>query len=109
MGHVRPIGRICVPSVPSVPSRAAVATPMRPHMTAITDTNSTANGHAEPVIHIDLKAIYYGDFHAVRDSSLDIPKKTITAFIGPSGCGKSTVLRSINRMNDLVHSFRFEG
>jgi phosphate transport system ATP-binding protein len=56
-----------------------------------------------------LKAVYYGQFKAVRDSLLDVKKGTITAFIGPSGCGKSTVLRSINRMNDLVRGFRFEG
>src|SRR5581483_8882720 len=51
----------------------------------------------------------YGNFRAVRDTDLKIKKHTITAFIGPSGCGKSTVLRSINRMNDLVRGFRFEG
>jgi phosphate transport system ATP-binding protein len=45
----------------------------------------------------------------VRDTQLSIKKNAITAFIGPSGCGKSTVLRSINRMNDLVRGFRFEG
>jgi phosphate transport system ATP-binding protein len=45
----------------------------------------------------------------VRDTRLTIKKNAITAFIGPSGCGKSTVLRSINRMNDLVRGFRFEG
>jgi phosphate transport system ATP-binding protein len=68
--------------------------------------NGTSNGS---VLHIDLKAVYYGHFKAVRDSSLDVKKGTITAFIGPSGCGKSTVLRSINRMNDLVRGFRFDG
>jgi phosphate transport system ATP-binding protein len=67
------------------------------------------NGHADTVIDIDLKNLYYGDFRAVRDTRLLIKKNTITAFIGPSGCGKSTVLRSINRMNDLVRGFRFEG
>jgi phosphate transport system ATP-binding protein len=61
------------------------------------------------VIEIDLKSIYYGDFRAVRDTRLLVQKGTITALIGPSGCGKSTVLRSINRMNDLVRGFRFEG
>jgi phosphate transport system ATP-binding protein len=68
------------------------------------------NGHANgSVIDIDLKTVYYGDFRAVRDTRLTIPRNSITAFIGPSGCGKSTVLRSINRMNDLVRGFRFEG
>jgi phosphate transport system ATP-binding protein len=68
--------------------------------------NGQADGH---VVSVDLQSIYYGDFRAVRDSSLTIPRSTITALIGPSGCGKSTVLRSINRMNDLIRGFRFEG
>jgi phosphate transport system ATP-binding protein len=53
--------------------------------------------------------IYYGDFHAVKDVDLSFPQRRITAIIGPSGCGKSTVLRSLNRMNDLVPSCRIEG
>jgi phosphate transport system ATP-binding protein len=74
-----------------------------------TQTQPNVNGTADSVLHIDLKAVYYGQFKAVRDSALDVKKGTITAFIGPSGCGKSTVLRSINRMNDLVRGFRFDG
>jgi phosphate transport system ATP-binding protein len=71
---------------------------------------SAGNGNGSDVlIDINLKAVYYGDFKAVRDTHLPIQRGTITAFIGPSGCGKSTVLRSINRMNDLVRSFRLEG
>ncbi len=53
--------------------------------------------------------IFYGNFRAVRDINLDIPRQKITALIGPSGCGKSTVLRSFNRMNDLVPGARVEG
>ena len=53
--------------------------------------------------------IHYGSFQAVKDVSLDIYKKHVTAFIGPSGCGKSTVLRSINRMNDMIVGARMEG
>jgi len=56
-----------------------------------------------------LDRIFYGNFMAVRDSHVPIEKNKITGFIGPSGCGKSTVLRSLNRMNDLVKGFRFEG
>lgn len=52
---------------------------------------------------------YYGDFHALKNISLDIEKNSVTAFIGPSGCGKSTFLRLINRMNDLIDKTRLEG
>jgi phosphate transport system ATP-binding protein len=63
----------------------------------------------EAVVDVRLKALYYGDFLAVRDTNLSIHRRSVTAFIGPSGCGKSTVLRSINRLNDLVRGFRVEG
>jgi phosphate transport system ATP-binding protein len=63
----------------------------------------------ETVISLENLNVFYGNFHAVRDVSLDIPKNSITSFIGPSGCGKSTVLRSINRMNDLIASARVQG
>ncbi|MDA3941760.1 MAG: phosphate ABC transporter ATP-binding protein PstB [Spirochaetia bacterium] len=53
--------------------------------------------------------VYYGAFRAVKDINLNIQKNKITAFIGPSGCGKSTVLRSINRMNDLVEGTKTVG
>ena len=53
--------------------------------------------------------LYYGDFHALKNINLDIEANKITAFIGPSGCGKSTVLKSLNRMNDLVPDCRIEG
>ena len=52
---------------------------------------------------------YYGDFRAVRNVDIKVAKNAITALIGPSGCGKSTLLRTINRMNDLVPSYRSEG
>jgi phosphate transport system ATP-binding protein len=54
-------------------------------------------------------SVWYGDFHAVKHVTLDVPRNVITALIGPSGCGKSTLLRSLNRMNDLVPSARLEG
>ncbi|NIY99907.1 ATP-binding cassette domain-containing protein, partial [Salipiger sp. HF18] len=46
--------------------------------------------------------VYYGETHAIKDVSVDILDKTVTAFIGPSGCGKSTFLRCLNRMNDTI-------
>ena len=51
----------------------------------------------------------YGDNHALKDVSMDIYDKSITAFIGPSGCGKSTFLKTLNRMNDLVPNVKIEG
>jgi phosphate transport system ATP-binding protein len=53
--------------------------------------------------------VYYGNFHAVTGVTFDVPHNRVTALIGPSGCGKSTVLRSINRMNDLIPNCRVEG
>jgi phosphate transport system ATP-binding protein len=72
---------------------------------------SASNGNGRPAVIIDCKIdqLYYGKFLAVRDSHIPIEKGKITAFIGPSGCGKSTALRCLNRMNDLVRGFRFEG
>jgi phosphate transport system ATP-binding protein len=61
------------------------------------------------VVDCNIKDLYYGNFKAVRDTEVPIKKNSITAFIGPSGCGKSTVLRCLNRMNDLVRGFRFNG
>lgn len=52
---------------------------------------------------------YYGDFHAIKNVNMEIRENEVTAFIGPSGCGKSTLLKSLNRMNDLVSSYRKEG
>lgn len=60
-------------------------------------------------ITIEQLNLHYGDFHALKDISLNIPQREITAFIGPSGCGKSTLLKSINRMNDLVPDCRVTG
>jgi phosphate transport system ATP-binding protein len=61
------------------------------------------------VFDIKNTSVYYGSFRAVTDVSLSIYEHEITAFIGPTGCGKTTVLRSLNRMNDLVIGARVEG
>jgi phosphate transport system ATP-binding protein len=53
--------------------------------------------------------LFYGDFQALRDITVDVPVNKITAIIGPSGCGKSTFLRSFNRMNDLIPNVRTNG
>jgi phosphate transport system ATP-binding protein len=60
---------------------------------------------------LDLKDIniYYGSFHAVADVSLSVLPRSVTALIGPSGCGKTTVLRTLNRMHEVVPGARVEG
>ncbi len=79
---------------------------IRAEKTRITAADATPPG---VVIDCRIDKIYYGDFVAVRDSHIPIEKGKITSFIGPSGCGKSTVVRCLNRMNDLIKGFRFEG
>ncbi len=63
------------------------------------DTKITASG----------VQVHYGDTHAIKDVSVEIEDKTVTAFIGPSGCGKSTFLRCLNRMNDTIETCRVQG
>ena len=67
----------------------------------------------EPIVPIAIHAYrfscWYGQFQALREVSLEIPERTVTALIGPSGCGKSTFLRWINRMNDLIAGARAAG
>lgn len=63
----------------------------------------------ETVLRTENLNVYYGDFLALRNVSLDIPKNRVTAFIGPSGCGKSTLLRCYNRLNDLIKGFQAKG
>ena len=53
--------------------------------------------------------IYYGDFLAVEGVTMTVKSRSVTAFIGPSGCGKSTMLRSLNRMHEVIPRARVEG
>ncbi|QDT06832.1 Phosphate import ATP-binding protein PstB 3 [Rubripirellula lacrimiformis] len=78
-----------------------------PTQTAAADVLADANNAA--LIDCRINNLYYGNFRAVRDSHIPIDRGSITAFIGPSGCGKSSALRCLNRMNDLVRGFRFDG
>lgn len=64
---------------------------------------------AEPKIVARNVDVYYGDKHALKSVSVDIPERAVMAFIGPSGCGKSTFLRCINRMNDTIPICRVTG
>jgi phosphate transport system ATP-binding protein len=61
------------------------------------------------VVELENVSCYYGSFRAVRDVDIRAARNQITALIGPSGCGKSTLLRTINRMNDLIPTYRSEG
>lgn len=63
----------------------------------------------EIAITVENLDLYYGQSQALKQITMQIPAKRVTAFIGPSGCGKSTLLRCFNRMNDLVDSCRIEG
>jgi phosphate transport system ATP-binding protein len=71
--------------------------------------SAQANDTNPLIFDVSDVSVYYGDFRAVRDITIPIREHEITALIGPSGCGKSTVLRSFNRMNDLIESARVEG
>jgi phosphate transport system ATP-binding protein len=69
--------------------------------------SAAAGGYAK-VVARDVN-VYYGEKHALKSVTIDIPDKSVTAFIGPSGCGKSTFLRCINRMNDTIPICRVTG
>ena len=75
-----------------------------------TATGRRPGSQAGPtVFDLEKVSVYYGAFRAVTDVSMTIHENEITAFIGPSGCGKTTVLRSLNRMNDLIPGARVDG
>ncbi len=63
----------------------------------------------EPFIEVKDLSLFYGANKALKNISMNISEKLVTAFIGPSGCGKSTFLRCLNRMNDLIDNVRIEG
>ena len=63
----------------------------------------------DPILQVKDLDLWYGAHQALHSVSMDIPEKSITAFIGPSGCGKSTFLKTLNRMNDLVPGVKITG
>jgi len=73
------------------------------------DDGSPTAAERDYIVELKDVSCYYGSFRAVRNVDLRAAKHEITALIGPSGCGKSTLLRTINRMNDLIPSYRSEG
>ena len=62
-----------------------------------------------PIFKVKDLNLYYDEFHALKDISMEVRRNTVTALIGPSGCGKSTLLRCFNRMNDLIPAARIDG
>ncbi len=102
--------------VTEAPPQAGAGAEPSPEPTAIR-IHTTLEPGAETVpvvereIALELKDVscYYGAARVVRDVSMSVARREVTALIGPSGSGKSTVLRTINRMNDLVSIFRLEG
>jgi len=79
-------------------------------MASVADRGSEpAPTAAPPVFELRELEVYYGSFRAVREVNMHVTAHEITAFIGPSGCGKTTVLRSLNRMNDVVAGARVGG
>ena len=62
-----------------------------------------------PFIEVSNVSLYYGHTKALKDISVKLGERVVTAFIGPSGCGKSTLLRCLNRMNDLIDNVRIDG
>jgi phosphate transport system ATP-binding protein len=60
-------------------------------------------------IEVEDLNVYFDDAHILKDINIKIPKNTVTALIGPSGCGKSTFIRTLNRMNDVISTFRHDG
>jgi phosphate transport system ATP-binding protein len=87
------------------PSAVSALGPVVPAVRAAPATTADASGE----ITIADLSVYYGGFRAVRDVSLTIPPRAVTAIIGPSGCGKSTFLRTLNRMHELTPGARVDG
>lgn len=76
---------------------------------SILSNNNEGVGRSRTKLSTKAVNLYYGSFQALRNISLEIPERAITAIIGPSGCGKSSFLRLFNRMNDLITGARVEG
>src|ERR671914_676235 len=94
----------------SVDVRESEEPSIRQRMVEVRERRSHDEG-VEPELVFDVKdlSVFYGDFRAVREVTLPVHRNEITALIGPSGCGKTTVLRSLNRMNDLIEGARVDG
>jgi len=85
-----------------------MAIPISPKLSVPQPTAAPGSTGAS-LIEIASLSLYYGPAKALKEISLSIRERVVTAFIGPSGCGKSTLLRCLNRMNDLIDGVRIEG
>jgi phosphate transport system ATP-binding protein len=91
--------------VADAPDRPAIGVTIAP-MSSVT---SDPGVERETVLRLDNVSCWYGSFRAVKDVSIDVEARHVTALIGPSGCGKTTLLRTMNRMNDLIPTYRTDG
>jgi phosphate transport system ATP-binding protein len=91
--------------IAEAPPRPAVGVTLRP---TLRPAPATAV-EREPVLRLESVSCWYGTFRAVREVSIYIKAREVTALIGPSGCGKTTLLRTMNRMNDLIPGYRTDG
>jgi phosphate transport system ATP-binding protein len=99
------------PILEPVPTMTHLTPPPLKVNLGLTGPDSPVNGHVHhpPVIHVQNLSLFYGAAQALKDISLSIREKLVTALIGPSGCGKSTLLRCFNRMNDLIENVTTQG
>jgi len=86
-------------------------TPVLRHTGSRTESRAPGASAPEPKAKLEVRGLqfYYGAYHALKNITMDIPERMVTAFIGPSGCGKSTILRTFNKMYALYPDQRAEG
>lgn len=80
-----------------------------PNVTSTDDSSAISQITGDVKVHISDLNVYYGQTHAVKNISMNIPERQVTALMGPSGCGKSTFIRALNRMHDLTPTARVTG
>lgn len=86
-----------------------MAETLLPKIETVGQKPSAGAGHPLPLIEVTNLSLFYGSSRALKDITLAMRERVVTAFIGPSGCGKSTLLRCFNRMNDLIDGVRIDG